>query len=87
MLCWGELKSLRAQSVGEDIVYWSCVQFSRYVEMKVSQTYSSSELKFTSYSKPKLPVLTVNLLITVVTKILVNLNVLMFSYLPKGKSF
>ena len=39
MHCWGELKSLRAQSVSGVSSYWSCVQFSGYVEMKVSQTY------------------------------------------------
>ena len=39
MRCRDELKSLRAQSLGEDSAYWSCVQFSRYVEMKVSQAY------------------------------------------------
>ena len=40
MGCWDELKSLRAQSVGEVSAYWSCEQFSRYVEMKVSQSYN-----------------------------------------------
>ena len=40
MCCWGELKSLRAQSFGEVNVNWSCVQFSGYVEMKVSQAYN-----------------------------------------------
>ena len=39
MRCWGELKSLRNQSVGEVSAYLSCVQFSGYVEMKVSQAY------------------------------------------------
>ena len=36
MHCWGKLKSLRAQSVGEVSAYTShaCAQFSRYVEMK-----------------------------------------------------
>ena len=43
MRCWGEVKSLRAQSVGEVSAYWSCVQFSGYVEMKVSQTYNKSK--------------------------------------------
>ena len=43
MRCWGELKSLRAQSVGEDGAYWSCVQFSEYLEMKVSQAYNLSK--------------------------------------------
>ena len=41
MRSWGELKSLRAQSVGEVSAYWSCVQFSGYVEMKVSQPTTS----------------------------------------------
>ena len=40
MRCWGELKSLRAQSVGEVSAYYSFVQFSGYVEMKVSQAYN-----------------------------------------------
>ena len=31
---------LRAQTVGEISAYWSCVQFSGYVEMKVSQVYN-----------------------------------------------
>ena len=39
MRSWGELKSLRAQSVGEVSAYWSGVQSSGYVEMKVSQAY------------------------------------------------
>ena len=43
MRCWGELKSLRAQSVGEVSAYWSCVQFSGYVEMKVSQAYNGGQ--------------------------------------------
>ena len=33
----GELKSLRARSVGEVSAYWSCVQFSGYVEKQVRQ--------------------------------------------------
>ena len=36
MRCWGELKSLRGQSVGEVRATYSYVQFSGYVEMKVS---------------------------------------------------
>ena len=40
MRCWGELKSLRAQSVGEVSVYWSCEQISGYVEMTVSKAYN-----------------------------------------------
>ena len=40
MRCWGELKNLRAQIVGEMIAYYSCAQFSGYVEMKVSQAYN-----------------------------------------------
>ena len=40
MRCWGELKSLRAQSVGGVGAYKSCVQKSGYVEMKVSQAYA-----------------------------------------------
>ena len=46
MRCWGELKNLLsflalkgAQIVGEVSAYNSCVQFSGYVEMKVSQAY------------------------------------------------
>ena len=39
MGCWGELKSLRT----EVSAYWSCVQFSGYVEMKVSQAYNKSK--------------------------------------------
>ena len=34
MHCWGELKGLRGQSVGEVSPYYSWVQFSGYVEMK-----------------------------------------------------
>ena len=41
MRCWGELKSLRAQSVGEVSAYQSCVQYSGCVEMKVSQAYTA----------------------------------------------
>ena len=40
MRCWGELKSLRAQSVGEVSAYQLWVQFSGYVEVKVSQAYN-----------------------------------------------
>ena len=40
MCCWGELKSLRAQSVSEVSVYQPCVQFPGYVEMKVNQAYN-----------------------------------------------
>ena len=36
MGCWGELKSRQAQSVGEVSSYYSCMQFSGYVEIKVS---------------------------------------------------
>ena len=36
MGCWVELKSIQAQSVGEVSSYYSCMQFSGYVEMKVS---------------------------------------------------
>ena len=32
MRCQGELKSLRAQSVGEVSEYYSCLQFSGYVD-------------------------------------------------------
>ena len=39
MCCWGELKSSRAQSVGEVSAYWSRVQVSRYVETKVSKAF------------------------------------------------
>ena len=39
----GELKSLRAQSFGEVSAYQSCVQFSGYVEMKVSQACNQSK--------------------------------------------
>ena len=39
----GELKSSRAQSVVEVTAYWSCVQFSGYVEMKVSHAYNQSK--------------------------------------------
>ena len=35
--CCGELKSLRAQTFNEVSAYLSCVQFSGYMEMKVSQ--------------------------------------------------
>ena len=35
-ILWTEL---RARIVSEVSAYWSCVQFSGYVEMKVSQTY------------------------------------------------
>ena len=31
MRCWGELKGLRAQSVGEVSAYKLCLQFSGYV--------------------------------------------------------
>ena len=40
MRCWGKLKSLRAHSVGKVSAYQSCLQFSGYVEMKVSQAYN-----------------------------------------------
>ena len=40
MGCWGEVRSLRAQSIGEVSVYQSCMQFSGYVEMKFSQAYN-----------------------------------------------
>ena len=43
MHCWGEPKSLRVQSVGEVSAYWSCVQFSGYVEMEVSQAYNMAK--------------------------------------------
>ena len=39
MCCWGELKSLRVQSVGEVSAYKSCMQFSGYVEINVNQAY------------------------------------------------
>ena len=42
MRCRGELKSLRAQSVDEVSAYLLFVQFSGYVEMKVSQVYHKS---------------------------------------------
>ena len=42
MRCWGELKSLRAQSVGEVSAYQSCAQFSGCLGMKVSP-FSSPE--------------------------------------------
>ena len=40
MARWGELKSLRAQSVDEVSAYYCCAQFSGYVEMKISQAYN-----------------------------------------------
>ena len=40
MHCWGELKSLRAESVGEVSAHQSWVQFSGYAEMKISQAYN-----------------------------------------------
>ena len=40
MLCWGELKALRVQSVVEVSANKSCMQFSGYVEIKVSQAYN-----------------------------------------------
>ena len=43
MCCWGKIKSFRAQSVVEVTAYWSCVQFSGYVEMKVSQAYNQTK--------------------------------------------
>ena len=39
MRCWGELECFKGQSVGEVSAYWSCMQFSGYVEMKVSHAY------------------------------------------------
>ena len=41
--CWGELESLRGQRVGNVSAYYLCMQFSGYVEMKVSQAYNWSK--------------------------------------------
>ena len=49
MPCWGELKSLRGQSVGE-VRLQSCVQFSGYVEMKVSQAYNCQKAGYAPVS-------------------------------------
>ena len=40
MRCWGELKSLRGESDCVVSAYKPCLQFSGYVEMKVSQAYN-----------------------------------------------
>ena len=42
MRCWGELKSLRAQSVCEVSAFFSCAQFLAYVETKVSRRPTTS---------------------------------------------
>ena len=42
MRCWGELKSLRAQSVCEVSAFFPCAQFLAYVETKVSRRPTTS---------------------------------------------
>ena len=42
MRCWGELKSLRAQSVCEVSAFFSWAQFLAYVETKVSRRPTTS---------------------------------------------
>ena len=42
MRCWGELNSLRAQSVCEVSALFSCAQFLAYVETKVSRRPTTS---------------------------------------------